>query len=186
MKKSRVELIEEEIELARQGKITYEPDPDYIVVEDPGKFQNQINELRRLNGLPPRNFNFGDRVKANRMASKLRHRFLKTALFKKYAGKLKAWRDIDELKRTLDVSPDSGDVIPGGDGLRKIRMPLASQNKGALGGARVIYYLILDQTTILFLDLFAKNEKEDLTKDELNILIAAKNEIVAELRTKKS
>ena len=98
-----------------------------------------------------------------------RHIFYKTPLFKKYATKLCAWSDIDELKRTLDLNPDAGDVIPGGSGLRKIRMPLASRSKGTRGGARVIYFQVLDKTAILFLDLFAKNEKENLSKLELEL-----------------
>ena len=100
----------------------------------------------------------------------LRLRFYKTQLFKKRAAELDAWKDVDELKLVLDLDPFAGDVIPGGAGLRKVRMPLASRGKGKRGGARVIYYQVADKRYILLVYLYAKNEVENLEDDELKVL----------------
>ena len=54
MKKSHLEELTDEVELARQGIIQYVPDPSEVIVRDPKNFEKRINELRCLNGLPPR------------------------------------------------------------------------------------------------------------------------------------
>ena len=46
--------------------------------------------------------------------------------------------DLQALQNCLLLSPDSGDLIRGGSGLRKIRW--SAQGRGKRGGARVIYY----------------------------------------------
>ena len=50
------------------------------------------------------------------------------------------WSDEDlrGLQNFLLASPDAGDVISGGSGLRKLRW--SAQGRGKRGGARVIYY----------------------------------------------
>ncbi len=75
---------------------------------------------------------------------------------------------LEALKLELTVQPDKGAVIPGTAGARKIRM--AVDGRGKSGGYRVLYYLRLSHDTILFLDLFAKNEKENLSEREKNDL----------------
>lgn len=51
-------------------------------------------------------------------------------------------------------------------GLRKIRIPI--EDKGKRGGGRVIYVDIELKETIYFINVYAKNEKDDLTKEEKN------------------
>lgn len=70
-----------------------------------------------------------------------------------------------ELQDELLVYPDLGVLIPGGEGIRKIRAQ--ARGRGKRGGVRVIYYWQVSKDIILLLDIFAKNEKSDLTKDEL-------------------
>ena len=105
-------------------------------------------------------------------SEKLRHVFFKSLSFKRDAERLNAWNEIDRLKLFLDKNPEYGAVIPGGDGLRKIRM--AIPGKGKRGGARVIYFQILDQC-IFLIDVFAKNEKSDLRAIELKNAIEVRN-----------
>ena len=57
-------------------------------------------------------------------------------------------------------------VIPSSNGIRKIRW--AVEGKGKRGGARVIYYWITEDEEILFLDIYRKSEKDDLTKREID------------------
>lgn len=79
-----------------------------------------------------------------------------------------------ESYRLLQVhllhQPDSGDIISGSGGIRKIRW--APTGSGKRGGARILYYWAVDDHTILMLFAFAKNERADLSRDQLKHLAA--------------
>ncbi len=77
-----------------------------------------------------------------------------------------------ELQMALVANPQAGNLIPGGGGLRKIRWKM--KGRGKRGGARIIYYFAVKNDLILLLDIYAKNEKSDLTKDELKMLVKIK------------
>jgi hypothetical protein len=79
--------------------------------------------------------------------------------------------DLRGLQNFLLVTPDAGDVIPGGSGLRKLRWPL--RGRGKRGGARVIYYRYVTANRIYLLYAYAKNEQEDLTRDQVKALAKA-------------
>jgi hypothetical protein len=59
-------------------------------------------------------------------------------------------------------------VIPQSGGLRKLRV--AAKGHGKRGGARIIYYWVVARDRILLLDIYAKNEKEDLAPAEVQRL----------------
>ena len=67
---------------------------------------------------------------------------------------------VNKLKADLHGDPETGAVIPGGGGLRKVRM--GGRGRGKRGGFRVIYVLFLEQTASLLLTGYSKSEKEDL------------------------
>lgn len=73
-----------------------------------------------------------------------------------------------ELQNTLLKNPKSGDTIQGTGGLRKIRIPL--DNTGKRSGGRVLYVDIELKETIYFINVYTKNEKEDLTEAEKNAI----------------
>ena len=73
-----------------------------------------------------------------------------------------------ELQNSLVKTPNAGNVIQGGGGIRKIRWKL--QGRGKRGGARVIYYWETNENQIFMLYAYAKNECENLTKDQLSML----------------
>ena len=73
-----------------------------------------------------------------------------------------------ELQNTLLQNPKSGDVIQGTGGLRKIRIPLG--NTGKRSGGRALYVDIELKETIYFINVYTKNEKEDLTEAEKNAI----------------
>ncbi len=73
-----------------------------------------------------------------------------------------------DLQLELFVRPTAGAVIPGGKGLRKIRW--AAKGHGKRGGVRVIYYWFTVEGRIIMADIYPKNEKENLSKAELETL----------------
>ena len=73
-----------------------------------------------------------------------------------------------KLQITLHENPDAGKIIKGSGGLRKIRW--AAKGRGKRGGFRVIYYWWVADSVITFCDIYAKNEKEDLTHHEIEKL----------------
>jgi len=61
-------------------------------------------------------------------------------------------------------------VIPGSGGLRKLRVALPG--RGKRGGARLIYFWDKPQDRLYLLYLYPKNERADLTRDQLTMLRA--------------
>jgi hypothetical protein len=79
--------------------------------------------------------------------------------------------DDDDLARVqglLLARPDAGKMIPKSGGLRKLRV--AAKGHGKRGGACIIYYWVIALDRILMLDIYAKNEREDLSAGELKQL----------------
>ena len=78
------------------------------------------------------------------------------------------------LQLHLMHRPESGDIIKGSGGIRKIRW--APTGSGKRGGARVIYYWAVDADTVLMLFAFQKNERADLTSAQLKQLASVVKE----------
>lgn len=62
----------------------------------------------------------------------------------------------------LGANPDAGQLVPGTGGVRKIRW--ATSGQGKRGGARVIYYFYNQSIPLFALDIYAKNEKANLSQ----------------------
>lgn len=80
------------------------------------------------------------------------------------------WTDDDlrALQSFLLVSPDAGDLIRGGAGLRKLRR--SAQGRGKRGGARVIYYWHVPRHHIYLIYGYVKSRREDLTPQQIKVL----------------
>ncbi len=94
--------------------------------------------------------------------------FEEFAPFSKRLAALLSDEDYAQFQVLLMVRPDAGKVIPKSGGLRKIRC--AAKGHGKRGGARVIYYWLMNRDKILLLDIYAKNEKENLSAREIQKL----------------
>ena len=94
--------------------------------------------------------------------------FRESKAFSHRAGELLSEEDFRLLQVSLLLKPDQGKVIPGGGGLRKMRWALPGRGKS--GGARVIYFWFVARSMIFLLAMYAKNEQEDLTADQLKLL----------------
>ena len=80
-----------------------------------------------------------------------------------------------KLQAELLRNPEAGAVIPGTGGLRKVRWPDMRRSKGKRGGLRIIYLHIPATNFVGFVDVYAKNEADDLTpagKQTLSALAA--------------
>lgn len=94
--------------------------------------------------------------------------FTETLRFERKALKLIGDEEIAEIQLYLCQFPERGAVIPDSSGIRKLRW--ASSGHGKRGGARIIYYIAVSEGRILLLDIYAKNEKENLLPDEIKDL----------------
>ena len=95
----------------------------------------------------------------------MKRTFLEVPLFTKKWKELGLTdEDLRDLQNILLQNPKSGDVIQGTGGLRKIRIPM--KGRGKSGGSRVIYVDIEIKEVIYFINVYTKNEKDDLTEDE--------------------
>ena len=94
--------------------------------------------------------------------------FIELPIFVRCASDLFSDEDIAELQGTLLDNPTAGDLIPGGRGLRKLRMPLPGRGKRS--GARVIYYYWCSREQCYLIYAYAKNVASDLSKEQLHRL----------------
>jgi hypothetical protein len=64
----------------------------------------------------------------------------------------------------LAANPELGAVVPGTGGVRKLRWALPGRGKS--GGARVIYYYHNESIPLYALNIYAKNQKANLSAAE--------------------
>ena len=69
----------------------------------------------------------------------------------------------------LSENPTTGTSL--GENFLKIRIAIASKNKGKSGGAKIITYLILKDKSVFLLTIYDKAEKQNITEKELKELI---------------
>ena len=87
-------------------------------------------------------------------------------LAKKYPSLKK---EFIELVQSLKDQPEQG--TPLGNNCYKIRLAIASKQKGKSGGARVITYVQILQTSVYLLTIFDKSEQENIPDKELELLL---------------
>jgi len=95
-------------------------------------------------------------------------KFIETPIFTRRLKSLLNDEEYRNLQNHLLAFPESGKIIIGSGGLRKIRWQGSSRGKS--GGTRIIYYLFSKLDTILMLFIYPKKEQDDLTKEQLKIL----------------
>ena len=79
-------------------------------------------------------------------------------LIKKYAS---LRTEIIELGKELAENPTSG--TPLGNDVYKIRLAIASKNKGKSGGARIISFVKIIDETVYFLSIYNKGNKDSIS-----------------------
>src|SRR4030065_1849705 len=86
------------------------------------------------------------------------------------AFRTEQWSDEDlrSLQNFLLATPDAGDVIPGGSGLRKLRW--SAKGRGKRGGARVIYYRHVTKERIYLIFAYLKSAQAGLTGEQIQVM----------------
>lgn len=89
---------------------------------------------------------------------------VETTLFLRHAAGI--WSDDDRAAFVdfIASNPETGDIIPGTGGVRKVRW--ARPGSGKRGGARVIYFYYHSNAPIYLLFAYAKAQRTDMTQDE--------------------
>ena len=86
--------------------------------------------------------------------------FVETKLFSKLVREYLPDDAYSALQQALIANPESGDLVRGSGGVRKLRWNVAG--RGKRGGIRVIYYLRLNHGEIWMLTVYAKNVVESI------------------------
>ena len=104
--------------------------------------------------------------------------FIETSEFTEWVSEHLTDDLYSSLQQELMADPEKGDVIKGCGGLRKVRVADPKRKKGKRGGARVIYLHVPEARWFYMLDIYGKDEKDDLLNDEKKLL----SELCDELR----
>jgi len=102
--------------------------------------------------------------------------FIETPVFTRLLTALMEDEQYRALQNTLLENPETGDLIPAGGGIRKVRHALPGRGKS--GGVRVIYYWHVPGKKFYMLTLYPKSAKDNLTTEETAVL----RELVKELK----
>jgi hypothetical protein len=94
--------------------------------------------------------------------------FIETSVFTKLIVDLIPDDSYKALQSALMLHPESGALIPGGCGIRKIRWSV--DNRGKSGGIRIIYYFQTSEDKIYFLYAYTKSKQSDLTQEQIKML----------------
>jgi hypothetical protein len=89
----------------------------------------------------------------------------------------------EERRAIVDLvskDPECGELMPGTGGFRKVRFARAGMGKR--GGARIIYIVRREDMPVFLISAYAKNTKQNLTKDERNKLAKRANDLFDEYR----
>ncbi len=87
-------------------------------------------------------------------------------LVKRYPS-LKA--ELANLFLELEDNPTLGRDL--GDGIYKIRIAIASKNRGKSGGGRVMSYVKITDKIVLLFSIFSKGDKDTISEKEIEELL---------------
>jgi len=89
--------------------------------------------------------------------------------FSKQAKEVWSEPEYEEFTFWMAQNPESGVVIPGTRGGRKVRYKRAGSGKS--GGVRVIYYHLVAHEQILLVTVYAKSDQGNLSASDINDLL---------------
>lgn len=104
--------------------------------------------------------------------------FIEHPTFTKQIELLLSDEEYRRLQTDLAANPETGDLIPGLAGLRKLRW--GAKGKGKRGGARIIYLLITKPGFIYLFYAYTKGDISDMSSEQKKRLAKAVEEIKRE------
>ena len=81
--------------------------------------------------------------------------------------------DLRALEIAIQTDPDGPPLVPGTGGLRKIRFAPPGSGRGKRGSFRVGYAHFRTPGIVLLLEVWAKSEKDDLSRAECHAIAGA-------------
>lgn len=90
---------------------------------------------------------------------------IETPTFQKQAGKL--WSEDERLEfiAWIATNPQAGNVVSGAEGARKVRWSRFGTGKS--GGARVIYFNLDEEESLLLVAVYAKADRSNMTPSNI-------------------
>ncbi len=93
--------------------------------------------------------------------------------------------DLRSLEGLIQASPKGWVVVPGSNGMRKVRFSPPSLRRGKSGAYRVFYLDALEHGLFFLITIIDKGEEANLTRDDVNHFAGQIAEIKRLLRDKK-
>ncbi len=78
--------------------------------------------------------------------------------------------DLKALEIGIMAGPSRPPVVPGSNGLRKLRFAKASSGMGKRGAFRVFYVYFAEYGTVILWAILGKSDQPDLTRDDIKFL----------------
>ena len=100
----------------------------------------------------------------------MRKAFIYTEFFERTTGHLLTDSIMEDVENRLEADPRAGVVIKGSGGVRKLRVALPGRGKS--GSLRLTYLYVEIKGRIYFLFVYPKNARENLTAEQMKMLVA--------------
>ncbi|MEL6059254.1 MULTISPECIES: type II toxin-antitoxin system RelE/ParE family toxin [unclassified Methylobacterium] len=95
------------------------------------------------------------------------HTVVETELYLRSAERVMSGAERHAVVDPLAVDPQTGDVIPGIGGIRKVRVPLSGRGKH--GGGRVLTFYVTDRAVYLLM-AYAKGDQANRSAEQMRVL----------------
>jgi hypothetical protein len=104
---------------------------------------------------------------------------VRTRAFERSLKKLGATAsDLAKLEAEIATNPAAGDVIPGLQGVRKVRF--AMKGRGKRGGGRAVYLVIWNKTAAYLVLAYDKSVQADLSETQRKMVLSMAKELSSE------
>jgi hypothetical protein len=108
---------------------------------------------------------------------------IETPSFLRDAKKLLNDEEREAIVNLLSSAPNAGDLIKETGGVRKIRW--AREDTGKSGAYRIVYFFHSMEIPLFILNVFAKNEKANISQEERNELKKLTGLLVKQYKSKE-
>lgn len=95
-------------------------------------------------------------------------RVIRTKIYRRKSNKLLNEAERHGAEQEVLDNPEKWPVVPGTGGVRKARAGRGASGKS--GGVRILYYVWLSEYALFFMDIYAKNQQENISDAEKAVL----------------